>query len=254
MRAVRVALNGAPDDLARLAQWFAMLDHKIIHDGGRYALMSPAFDACSTPQEVIESATQLIDEINSIGKLYDSRFGEVASSDMTYEDENGARRAHAWILPMETTIGLGVEEVVISADGRAAERHPSAQERVLALVQSDHAVNRVVQYFNLPLQTWGSLYSIYEIVREDLNPDPKASGVLAPLGVTREQAESFRETANSSKYTGLLSRHGSSPKKPMQYPPMTLEAAEALIRRVVMTWIGLKLMTAAAILPGAQPK
>lgn len=241
MKNLRFVLWGAAHDLAMLPDFFRALDHKVTVEDGRYLLSSPLLERCEDLGRAREIAVQLIERIITAAKLQDPDFGSVRSNQVEYTDADGKIRRHSWAEPKSITIRVRAFPPVLSVDGVVRPPPPAFPERVLELALRDRSVDTALMYLRLPQQTWGSLYSVYEIIREDLDPNPKNWRKLTMLGVSEAEVQRFRDTANDREHTGIHSRHGQTFGKRIEGGPMSLGEAEKFIRRMLRSWIKKKL-------------
>ncbi|MDZ7694391.1 MAG: hypothetical protein U5K69_25255 [Balneolaceae bacterium] len=81
------------------------------------------------------------------------------------------------------------------------------------------------------------LYRIYEVIEEDIGSKEK----IDDLGLaSKTRIKLFKRTANSSQVLGSKARHGHRKHEPPKNP-MSLEEAEALIKKLIIQWVNHKM-------------
>jgi hypothetical protein len=114
-----------------------------------------------------------------------------------------------------------------------AAPQPSSTEQRLAAA---------IRLMSLPRQTWGSLHGLYEIVKSDLWP--WSWRALTALDVSERELEDFRRALRIGGGRGHLARFS-------KRPPMTLEEADEVMRRMLGAWLRSKASPPAGGTPSA---
>lgn len=196
---------------------------EIVTTSGRTLLQTDAFADRPESHSAAAYAEALVQSLNCLAEILDPRHqpvsvGEVrAGSKITYATfsatvyfrQSYTFKERARTLPPPTLNAV-----------RAVFGVPEAREALAA--------------WSKP-RTWGHLWKVLEIIRDDGNKDWRA--VAAMAGIAPGEIQSFKESANNPAYGGSETRHArTSPRHP-NAKPMSLPDAEDLVRVVLHAWL-----------------
>jgi hypothetical protein len=227
-----VSLKGADLDLEYLSSEFVSGACSIVKEGTRYYLRSVRFSLQTEASDVRDSATELLRVVNGLAAVRSPDFEAVELGDIAYVDDEGQRHSFSFIIGIVSprTMMGGELTLVESDDTVALSQRRSETETWLQIANEEPAVVDGVSRFgsreSSPKNRWYDLYWVYEIMRRDVG----RKHILERGWATRSIIEAFTRTANH------YYRHppGASVTPPR---PMSLSAAEALIRHLLRAWL-----------------
>lgn len=230
----RVELHGHEFDLEELDKWLAGSEFDIAREGERYLLRSDSFNSLPDSDAVTNSAEELVEVVNGVGRLLWQEFEPVSVGVVRYTRSDGSEE----VFVQATEIGRSRDKArveVISSDG-VTKPDPGlgAVTRLIPLVSRDEPVQRALRLLSRTVLRWTDLYRAWEVVREDVGDLRFEQG-----WISNNQERRFRRTANSYRAIGLQARHGDTKFEPPANPPDLLEA-KGLILSLVRSWVRFK--------------
>jgi|WetSurMetagenome_2_1015567.scaffolds.fasta_scaffold00675_15 hypothetical protein len=219
----KVKLKGHKFDLEQASEYFNTNLFSICEIGNEYYISSDAFNDLIDTNIIISLAAPYIEKANAILKLKLHDYKPIELDNFfLLEDENGTKK-------------IGTMQVTIS--GRSfvtIEKNPSEHEREIHKKQTENLLNNSVaseifHFYSKPT-SWINLYKIFEIIKDNIG-EKKIIGFL-----TRPEINRFTGTAQSKAQIGDEARHASDKYKGHSQP-MTIQEADALIKRLIINWI-----------------
>jgi len=122
---------------------------------------------------------------------------------------------------------IGVEERILTS----AEPSGRLREDVIGRMKSD-GLSRALELYGREQPNWGSLYKVYELLRERFSEDRLVSTGF----VSKQDLARFRATANLPDLSGIDARHAAGSRD----APKALEfrEAHAMVRNLLASWLG----------------
>ena len=118
---------------------------------------------------------------------------------------------------------MGVEERLLTSIDPSGRVRPNVLKRAGA-----EPLRRALELYGREMPSWGSLYKVYELIRQHLGGDDS----ICRTGLaTSQDLKRFRSTANLPALGGLEARHAA--KEGDGPAAMELSEADALIRSVL---------------------
>jgi hypothetical protein len=168
-----VRLKGEKFDLEDFPSLLRSPEYTVIEENGSYYLKSSDFDSLSSADEVRERAIAIIDMLNGAMKLHIHNFRGVFEDGVTLIKEDGSRHHYAY-LGGTIAARAKVSATVTTSNGtQQIAPQPSNVESWLSLAKGDKAVADSLHFFRE--NTWGSLYKVYEIIKDDVGGKKKQS-------------------------------------------------------------------------------
>jgi hypothetical protein len=233
-------------------EYLSQLDHKVRSKDDQYNLVSSAFHDCAMSAEVWELADQIVERINGAARAFEPLFRPVqVGSELVEVHDDGTRRVHRRLRVAAGEYRTKWGEVTVLVDGKPLPSQPSRPEKLMAQWEAEgheSDLGRTLRIGLLPQQTWGSLYHLYEVIKNNMwrgtGNSKHAWKALLPLlpnepDVGRE-LERFRNTANDPKHAGIHARHG-RPERTSEPDPMNFAEAQSLIHRLLVAWLSTKI-------------
>jgi hypothetical protein len=231
----KVALIGNETSLQELAKVWNKPELTIEKEVDSYILNSSHFTSLTSDQDVREKADMLLVPLNAGIKL---ELGIVRPIEITHTIQirpNGAKLAYKMCYEVVVASAFSEPEVIIKNEkGEIREiRNPADSTLSLSeLAQSDVNVTKVCQYINQDLNSWLTLYKIYEVIEAECFPPLQRNGEYW------KKAALFRRTANNPSSSGLNSRHAIDDSPPET--PMSLSDAQNFIKLLIKEWLETK--------------
>jgi hypothetical protein len=233
-----VRLGGDRLDLVELPKLLHESVVAVREDRDGFYLQSPELEPLNDATAVRQRAIALVEGINGIGRVMIGNFKPVGVAHVIRVGEGKPN-----VITVEITEGIEMRSkltaVSLTSEGEeirdtnaapaSFKRGPAADwlERSL----SDEAVAKVLRLLVRRPTTWIDLSKVFEIVQST------AGGAIQTAGwASRAEVDRFTHTANSVTVLGDAARHGHDKVRPPA-SPMTLQDADALIRKVVRNWL-----------------
>jgi hypothetical protein len=227
-------------DLDALAQALSR-DVRLRRDGDSYVLQSTRFDPAADWRDIHRVANSIVDVLSGMAKVLLGSIATIEVSGVAKIKDDGSREV-AVLLAATAVVRARMSAVLTkNTDGKQEVSRPAdPAPKWLELAATDDSVAGVLERLRDP-HSWGGLYNIYEIIRDDVGGD----GALAAKGwVTGRMLTRFRRTACSPKVLGRKARHGTQSAEPPPDPITDSEASE-LIHSLVRAWVDAKLTAGA---------
>jgi hypothetical protein len=203
-------------------------------EGAKWFLTSPQFHGSMAARDVLDAANRLLRGPVALLTVESPDFKPVEAGEAVFERPDGRP---CYVLVAEP----GAIRV---QGGRSRLRAPVARDvRLYELYGMNPEVERAVDFFNRPDETFTSLNNAYEIVRDDLGGGQRGRNKAARLaGVDPQDIMIFEENAHNPRLSGQRARHA-NPKQaqPSWARPMKFEEARELIRSLLLAWMASKL-------------
>lgn len=250
-----VGLSGHELDLQKLSELFNLPGLNIVNEGNGYYIKSSDFDLLTTTDDVADwrtpdpdvqerlrldsvtvrsRAVDLLSVANGFGKVCGEGFESVALADVLRVDEDGSRLYFKEITT-QVRISASLSGTTTGGD-EIVSSIPSEFEAWATLALGDQKVQDALHFFHLE-PTWWSLRKGHELVAEDLGqPNRMEKHVRA----TREEIESFLESANSPVHSGLDAVHAPTVgalNRSLHHAQMSLSTAISLIKDITRDWL-----------------
>lgn len=219
----QVRIEGAPDSLRRLGKVFDTEGHRVVLDSeGHTVLESTILDNVDT-RDVSTQAEQLVELLNGSMRAVDPSFEPVRFARHLRHPEYGVRRVVSDSLDTRWRV-----ESNDPADAQDFARHYCN----LALVNPD--VSEVLLLLRQPKLEWGTLYKVFEVIRQDLGGEAQ---VIAAGWATGNELSSFRAAANRPDVGGTMARHARVAGPAPCGSPFTLNAGQNFVLRLAKRWM-----------------
>lgn len=236
-----VVLTGNETDLRQLAKVWNRPELTIEIDQNAFILKSSHFTSLASDQEVREKTYELLVPLNAGIKLalMSSRPIEIAYIRQLKSDGVIMSYKSSYAICGECAFSE-VVTIIKTENGEIREIRRSVDSVVplFQLAQSDSNVMKVCHYINQDFKSWGILYKIYEVIRDDGFPPLQDKRKNPENGKYCTRATLFRRSANNPSSSGLASRHGVDENPPNN--PMTLSDAQDFIKMLIREWLKTK--------------
>jgi hypothetical protein len=218
-----VEVSGGPEDWGLLDGLFVSAALTMSKKDEVIRVTSSDFEASSDYGLVRELAADKVASLNGLMTLLMlppfklERVGEI--------DVSGAFRGRPYL---EARLTVARK---LSAEDWPAYRQTLGLAYEIAL--QEPTVFLALRYLDCGQQDWVHLYKVYELVNSDVN-------IVANGLASKSEVRSFRHHANDPRATGKASRHAvpNSPDPPTA--PMTIAAANLLMKQIVGRWLSAK--------------
>jgi hypothetical protein len=226
----RAWLAGHDHDLRYLAVLLPGGDVRVGQDGDRFFLAAKVMEAPRGCEQFHDAARRLIAWANGLASVLSPDFTPVQLTD-AYDHDGGvtvvAGAAHAMVrAPAPAGVGA-----VTGPDGQVAPQPPPPGSGYLALAARDSDVAEALKIM-AAVPHFPELYKVREIVRS--TGGLKAAMVAA--GISENQMETFKRTADHQAASGEHSRHARATTQPPARP-MAIADARAMFGRLVVAWM-----------------
>ena len=202
----------------------------VVEEDDSFYLTSGHFSDLVDAHDVMKMATDLLETINSILRLYCIPLGAISIGNSTHSIEDGQREGFTFLEGEfdARTVEYSIEAFHNELD---IDHDPLSLGNWFSLSISNEAVRDALHFFHL--DNWSSLYKVYEIVKDDIGGE----GRIVELGwASRTQLREFRQTSQSVDVLSDEARHGIR-KYPPPSSPTTLTDARNLIRLILRRWL-----------------
>ena len=220
----QIKLQAEPKLLEQLSGEFCNPDLRLFQDCDFWLLESLRLDS-KDYAEIYAEGERLIGFLNQTLWLYAFRLNPIHSDGYYFLTSSEERdyKFHA--------IGQAIAPTrLIVISNEILEETP--RKKTFDLLIKDEKVSEAFALFNNPELDWGTLYKIYETVRDD-KPDNSTSTDYKDL--IGPEWSRFRDSAN------YLYRHSMSRKKAKKPDnPMSLSEAKQFIRKTLIAWLEAK--------------
>lgn len=227
----RVELDGHEFDLEELDKWLAGSGFDILREGDRYLLRSASFEFLPDPDAVTNSAEELLEVVNGVGRLLWQDFEPVSVGVVRYTRSDGSEKVFVQANEVAGARDKARVEVISSDGVTKPDPGLGAVTRLIPLVSREEPVQRALRLLSRTVLRWTDLYRAWEVVREDVGDVRFEQG-----WISKNQERRFRRTANSYRAIGLQARHGDTKFEPPANPLDLLEA-KGLILGLVRSWV-----------------
>lgn len=238
----QVQLKGNGLDLLELSKCLTDPALKIRKSGGNYVLESIRFDSIHDSELVSELSHRLLALIYGAGRLAFGIERRITIGGIV-ELREGKRIFHESLrdaleiratMSVEITRGDGTVEIRLPADNVAGW---------VSLAESDERVAKVLRLIGPGITSFAELYKVFEVIADDVG-----GRIWDEKWASKDDVRRFKHTANSPGALGDDARHGAEHTTP-PVNPMPWHEAAALVRKVILEWIGFKM----AQRPGPSP-
>ncbi len=226
----KVQVSGDLPVLEEAAMMFCMPGLTIARQGDSFYLSSDCFEGLEEVPQVEALASKLLARANALVGLVVGEHNPLKAACVIDTPEG---------CPPTTYLSCCVDVVVF---GRATTDPPdpvvdqlrdSGTAHALAAVASnDASVDDALRFWETKPRTFGTLYKVYEVIRQD------AGGAMVKSGwATQAEVNRFRASANRPELSGDDARHARHSGPPPTLKPMTQDEAAELIARVLRHWL-----------------
>jgi hypothetical protein len=232
-------LEGQESDLKAAAACFHTLATTVRNEDGLYVLESSYFAEPIDPSAICSVAMKQLTLINHLMPLRYPSFRPLRGR-FVHRDETGTTRGYGFgsgasVAPAAQSHGEGV---AIRADGSISHPPHTPRDDSLesALVAALASPEKAKALRLLAEGSWQSLYKALEIVRDAYGDE---RGLTSAGLCSLSELSLFRRTSQSPAVLGDAARHGLQLTDPPSNP-MLYENAQALIRRLLRHWCGIR--------------
>lgn len=228
-RVWRIDLEGQPAHLAFLESAIdGHSEHAVTDDDGKRRLRSSALAAITDYVEVKQAADELVAALCEAAGLALDRRIQVTAGSIGREYTDGT--ADIFVFPEPAVVHLEAFPPKVIVSGSAPTEPPA--QKIERLASADDHLRLAIHFLNCPMQWW-VLYKAFEAARDGIGGE----AVIESKGwASRAEMDRFRHTADNLLAVGDEARHAKLVHKPPKNP-MTLSDGDALVRRIVKTWI-----------------
>lgn len=228
-------LAGHHFDLEDMPKWLEGYDVTVISRDAGYALAIPVGLIGDQHEPVLAFAEEKVTLINGIGKLLSSKFRPITLDGRILGLDSTGETAHIVLAVQsaEMRIKGGTAGLVVGGKALPDPAIGAALPLLRAASLSTKAYDALAVIGRKHL-SWPELYLLFELVQSEVG------GQMHELGwVSKAEANHFCHTANS--YSALRSegRHGRDLGRAPE-SPMEQSAAVAMIRALVLAWLGFR--------------
>lgn len=228
----QVEITGHPFDLEELSGWFTDPNFRVVEDGSTFFLEAAELERQVGSADVHAAAQPLVKRMKGIAKLRSSSFRDVELSAGIRElDEQGEQRRHVVLAVATVEARAKVNAVLVKVgDSEPAPPSPGSQQTDawMRAASGDPDAQEAVDLWS-GTHDWSRLYKVYEIVRA-------RADIIRAGWASRAELTLFKRTANHEEAAGSDARHARS-RQPPPPSPMQLHEAEALLERILSSWI-----------------
>lgn len=213
----QVKLQAEPKLLEQLSGEYCNPDLRLFQDFDFWLLESLRLDS-KDYAEIYAEGERLIGYLNQTLWLYAFRTNPIHSDGYYFLTRNGERECKF------LAIGKAIAPIRLIVSSNEIPR-----KKIFDLFIKNKKVSEALALFNNPELDWGTLYKIYETVRDD-KPNDLASTDYKNL--IDPEWRRFRDSAN------YLYRHSKSRKKARKPDnPMSLSEAKRFVRKTLIAWL-----------------
>jgi hypothetical protein len=228
-----VGIEGDKSDLEDLAKSLKSPELCLTQHGEDFILKSTDFKHLKNANDVRNKACEIIAIINGGARLTLDICNPLTIGCVSRMTDDGLD-----LFPAPATDTLTVQNKVrvsiVDADGTIHENHPADPiPDWVAIAQNDKNVSDVLRRFGAGRHSWENLYSIYEIIEEDIGG---MDNITSKRWAAKKTIRLFKHTANSPGAIGGDARHGVQKEKAPK-EPMRLSEAKSLIETIFKSWL-----------------
>lgn len=241
MKKWQVQITGHPYDLEDVYENQNSASWSVVKDDDQFFFESVLFNDLEEAGEVRDTAAQIIALINGSAKLRISGFRPIEIGSVSYFDDEGNRRNFVLLQgSISARSRHKATAVVIKPDGSEVKEEieqPDRIELTFSLAESDPNVSDALRLYALSELSWGDLYKIYEIIRDDVGGSKE---LFDNEYVLKKDLRNFSHTAQHPGAIGDDARHARIASE-VPVNPMSLAEANLLISTLMNKWIDSKL-------------
>lgn len=225
-----VELGGSRFDLEELCEPQAAL--RVSESNGHFYLEDQSLQSLTDANVVLDAARQLVSALNGLGTLHLQAWEPVHVKGVSRRTEDGRIHQFIFASTIRGRSKCSATLTGIHVGGAPVPTPPSQMQRDLASVATDAKASSALRWLGQHGPTWGNLYRILELVRDDVG----RTGIQGNAWATTSELDNFTHTANHPHAAGEDSRHAVNKQKPPNNP-MPLAVARTLIIRILRRWI-----------------
>jgi len=222
-----VGLVGGSWELTEIALHFTG-DIRVRHEADGWELTATRFDEADEATVVRTLAGEMLALMNGVARLRLDRPDPISLGNVRRYREDASY--DAWVFPEPARAKARMGTPTIMVNGVTVS--PRSWEPDIELAVRDIRVQAVLAFLAAE-PTWHSLYAALDTVLKDRRTKGRA-GVLRWGDVSDADLQDFTSTANSFSAVRAEARHGPGYEARR---PMTLEAGEDLVGRIVERWL-----------------
>ena len=224
------------ENLEKLCKHSNTNEFSITREVDSFYLNSEDFNSCKDVRDVRKVATEILNKLNGLAKIYFGKFQLVTIDSVTTIDEHGQRKTIYFEEVVSTMrFKADVKATLIKPDGTEEKLQPQPiklLEHGFLVAKKDKNVAEALSIFGNLENNWANLYKIYEIVLSDVG-----GKIYQSEWVTKDDVNRFTQTAQSVEAVGDNARHYNPKKYKRPENPMSLPEAKALISTILEKWI-----------------
>lgn len=227
MPAWRVEILGVESALKAICSELTTPKSKLVEENGSFWLQSTDFDSLDDPVEIRSRAHDIVEVINGALRIRMPNVGAITAGDPARIDTSGRTEQFG-------AVSLRIHYTVAVSDVDS-ESAWTGFRSAISMSEHDEQVSQVLQLLSHE-GTFADLYSAYEIIRASVGE----STMVAEGWAQRTTLKRFTMTANNPEAGGIGVRHPLKGKRPVTKDPMSLAAANVLLRELADRWLNLK--------------
>jgi len=227
----KISLKGNKEGLDSISKLF-FPDFNVINEKGDYYLKSVKLNKIIDPQQVIDSATSMVDTLNGAATLLYRHFESINIGILSHIETNNPPTQFIFPAGIPTSESIGEPGVVSTEDPEGLE-YSSVLERWIKIASGNENIRIALQLYGSLEPNWKNLYLIRDIIIDDVG---NQTALENKRWVLKSKLKLFKRTANSFLAIGNDARHSTSKHDPPA-KPMDINEAQTLIRDLLDKWI-----------------
>ena len=231
-----VEITGHEFDCLELVRLLAEQDPSVVvGQEGSYYLVGSILERGADPSEVQRFAGEIVELINGLAPTIWPDFEPVAVGSHVLDAASGRRSVAVAVGHSTARCRAHFVATVVGPDGQEKpDPGRGALGNLLEIGCIDPLVQRAVAFLSRRNCTWFDLYSVLEVLEEDLGQPASKAGICS-----RNQRSRFTRTANSYSILGVHARHGRTQALPPPNP-MTFREARIFVLGLMKAWLAAK--------------
>jgi len=226
-------LGGHEFDLEDLPYWLEGYDVQIVKRDDGYYLQIAKNHVGEDLNKIRDFAETQLELINGVGRLLGQHFRPVVLTGNSFGIDESGDIVHTVVAVKGAEIRekVGTLRAIVGGEQHSDPREAAALPFLNAAKLSNQACDALI-ICGRPILTWTDLYLLFELVEASVGSQMFTRG-----WISKNQASSFTNTANSYNALRHTGRHGKDKGNPPT-DPMSLNKASGLIQELVRQWLG----------------
>lgn len=232
----RPVIDGEAIDLQNAAELQITPGHaRIVADGGRFFLDSPALDGLDGAA-LVAAAENELELINGTAAIVHANYRPITVSGELRSPDGTVSRVVRVTFHAEARLSATVSMV---GPGSSSTSVPATL--TLAANQEPETFGRALKLMGSNSLDWITLWKVYDVIRHGTTPPEgkyNRKHITTRSWATTAELDSFELSANDPQISGNDARHGAyrMTKEPKLTDPMTTVQARELISRILCSW------------------